>query len=104
MISLFFVMAEGQAENPTFGSFLFLYGLCNLNSDILLVYQLICLLSLLGFCDCVQVRDLILHYVSMGIANYVIGNTFLLIFRLGKTLGCDAEIPLGCDAGRIPQL
>ena len=22
----------------------------------------------------------------------------------GKTLGCDAEIPLGCDAGRFPRL
>ena len=26
-----------------------------------------------------------------------------LLFE-GKTLGCDAEIPLGCDAGRFPRM
>ena len=31
-----------------------------------------------GLCDCVHVRDLILHNSSMGIANCIIGNTLYL--------------------------
>ena len=27
-----------------------------------------------------------------------------LPFCVGKSLGCDAEIPLGCDAGRFPRM
>ena len=53
----------------------FLLHVCrNLDVDSLVI-------DLWELLDHVSVRDLILHYSSMGIVHYVIGNTFISIFR-----------------------